>query len=113
MSLPSNTTGTVALREIHRYQKNTKLLIRKLPFQRLVREIAEEFKSDATRHQGTALLALQEASEVYLVGLAEDSNLCALHSKRVTIKPKDIQLTRRIRGELPRKFDGNQGTWGH
>ena len=108
MSLPSNITGIVALHEIRRYQKNHELLIRKLPFQRLVREIAQDFEKDS-RYQGTALLALQEASEAYLVGLVEDWNLCALHSKRVTIKPKDIQLTRRIRGELPRKVDGNLG----
>lgn len=90
--------GTVALREIRRYQKSTDLLIRKLPFQRLVREIAQNFKNDL-RFQGTAILALQEASESYLVGLFEDSNLCAIHAKRVTIMPKDMQLARRIRGE--------------
>ena len=90
--------GTVALREIRRYQKSTELLIRKLPFQRLVREIAQEFKSDL-RFQGSAVLALQEAAEAYLVGLFEDTNLCAIHAKRVTIMPKDIQLARRIRGE--------------
>ena len=90
--------GTVALREIRRYQKSTDLLIRKLPFQRLVREIAQDFKSDL-RFQGSAVLALQEAAEAYLVGLFEDTNLCAIHAKRVTIMPKDIQLARRIRGE--------------
>merc|ERR1712126_478656 len=71
-------TGTVALREIRRYQKSTELLLRKLPFQR------------------SAVMALQEASEAYLVGLMEDTNLCAIHAKRVTIMPKDIQLARRI-----------------
>ena len=90
--------GTVALREIRKYQKSTDLLIRKLPFQRLVREIAQDFKSDL-RFQGSAILALQEASEAYLVGLFEDTNLSAIHAKRVTIMPKDIQLARRIRGE--------------
>ncbi|MBN3286745.1 H33 protein, partial [Polyodon spathula] len=90
--------GTVALREIRRYQKSTELLIRKLPFQRLVREIAQDFKTDL-RFQGAAIGALQEASEAYLVGLFEDTNLCAIHAKRVTIMPKDIQLARRIRGE--------------
>ncbi len=79
--------GTVALREIRRYQKSTDLLIRKLPFQRLVREIAQDFKSDL-RFQGSAVLALQEAAEAYLVGLFEDTNLCAIHAKRVTIMPK-------------------------
>lgn len=89
--------GTVALREIRKYQKSTDLLIRKLPFQRLVREIAQDFKTDL-RFQSTAILALQEASEAYLVGLFEDTNLCAIHAKRVTIMPKDIELARRIRG---------------
>ncbi|GAB1297992.1 Histone H3.2 [Apodemus speciosus] len=60
--------GTVALREIRRYQKSTELLIRKLPFQRLVREIAQDFKTDL-RFQSSAVMALQEASEAYLVGL--------------------------------------------
>ncbi|KAL0187517.1 hypothetical protein M9458_014616 [Cirrhinus mrigala] len=90
--------GTVALLEIRRYQKSTELLIRKLPFQRLVREIAQDFKTDL-RFQSSAVMALQEASEAYLVGLFEDTNLCAIHAKRVTIMPKDIQLARRIRGE--------------
>ena len=90
--------GTVALREIRRYQKSTELLIRKLPFQRLVREIAQDYKTDL-RFQSTAVAALQEASEAYLVSLFEDTNLCAIHAKRVTIMPKDIQLARRIRGE--------------
>ena len=90
--------GTVALREIRRFQRSTEMLIRKLPFQRLVREIAQDFKADL-RFQSAAIMALQEASEAYLVGLFEDSNLCAIHAKRVTIMPKDIQLARRIRGE--------------
>ncbi|PNH11520.1 histone H3 [Tetrabaena socialis] len=94
--------GTVALREIRKYQKSTELLIRKLPFQRLVREIAQDFKTDL-RFQSQAVLALQEAAEAYLVGLFEDTNLTsswrAIHAKRVTIMPKDIQLARRIRGE--------------
>ena len=90
--------GTVALREIRRYQKSTELLIRKLPFSRLVREIAQDIKTDL-RFQGSAILALQEATEAYLVGLFEDTNLAAIHAKRVTIQPKDIQLSRRIRGE--------------
>lgn len=90
--------GTVALREIRKYQKSTDLLIRKLPFERLVREIAAGIKVDL-RFQSSALLALQEAAEGYMVGLFEDTNLCAIHAKRVTIMPKDIQLARRIRGE--------------
>jgi len=95
--------GTVALREIRRYQKSTELLIRKLPFQRLVREIAGDFHvpgaPDGVRFQASALGALQEAAEAYLVGLFEDTNLCAIHAKRVTIMAKDMQLARRIRGE--------------
>nr|XP_020006765.1 uncharacterized protein LOC109674065 [Castor canadensis] len=71
--------GTVALREIRRYQKSTELLIRKLPFQRLVREIAQDFKTDL-RFQSSAVMALQEACESYLVGLFEDTNLCAIHA---------------------------------
>lgn len=72
--------------------------MRKAPFERLVREIAQDCKSDL-RFQSTAVLALQEACEAYLVGLFEDTNLCAIHAKRVTIFPRDMQLARRIRGE--------------
>lgn len=92
--------GTVALREIRKYQKSTDLLIRKLPFQRFVREIAQDYKTDL-RFQSSAILALQESTESYLTGLFEDANLNAIHAKRVTIMPKDIQLARRIRGETP------------
>ena len=94
--------GTVALKQIRQYQKSTDLLIRKLPFQRLVREIAcdsQVIKSPLcgkVRFQSAAIMALQEAAEAYLVGLFEDTNLCAIHAKRVTIMPKDIQLARRI-----------------
>ena len=91
--------GTVALREIRKYQKSTDLLIRKLPFQRIVRDIASDYKSDL-RFQATAVLALQEAAESYLVGVFEDTNLCAIHAKRVTIMPRDMQLARRIRGDI-------------
>ncbi len=98
--------GTVALREIRKYQKSTDLLMRKLPFQRLVREITREFtvmdKETGVLHdlkfQHSALMALQEAAESYLVGFFEDTNLCAAHAKRVTIMPKDMQLALRIRG---------------
>ena len=90
--------GTVALREIRHYQKTTELLIRKLPFSRLVREVAQDFRTDL-RFQAQAIAALQEAAEAYLIGLFEDTNLCAIHTKCVTIMPKDIQLARRIRGE--------------
>ena len=97
--------GTVALKEIRRYQKSTELLIWKLPFQRLVREIANDIDvcpahlRGKIRFQSAAVMAQQEASEAYLVGLFEDTNLCAIHAKQVTIMPKDIQLARRIRRE--------------
>jgi len=91
--------GTIALREIRKYQKSTELLIRMQPFQRLVREIAQDFKT-GLRFQSSAVLALQEAAEAYIVGIFEDSNLCAVHSKRVTVMPKDIQLARRIRRDI-------------
>lgn len=90
--------GTVALREIRRYQRCTDLLIRKFPFQRLVRSIARDHMPDL-RFQSAALMALQEASEAYLVRLFEDTNLCAVHANRVTIMVKDMQLARRIRGK--------------
>ena len=67
---------------------------------RLVQEIAQDFRTDL-RFEGAALLALQEAAEAYLIALLEDSNLLAIHAKRVTIMPKDIQLAWRIRGERP------------
>ena len=89
---------TIPLREIRHYQKSTELLVPKLPFQRLVREIAQEFKTDL-KFQAAAIGALHEASEAYLTGLFEDTNLAAIHGKRVTIMPKDVQLARRIRGE--------------
>ena len=90
--------GTVALQDICHFQKTSALLIRKLPFQRLVREIAQDFKTDL-RFQSAAILCLQEAAEAYLVRLFDDANLCAIHARRVTIMPKDILLARGIRGE--------------
>ena len=90
--------GIVALHEIRRFQKNTELLIRKAPFQRLVGEIVIKRKEDV-RFQSTAVLALQEASEAYMVGMFEDTNLAALHAKRVTILPRDLALARRLRGD--------------
>ena len=83
--------GTVVLREIRRYQRSSELLIRRMPFQRLVREIAQTH-SPYLHFQIGAILALQESAEAYLVGLLEDSNLCAIHAKRETIMPKDMQL---------------------
>jgi histone H3 len=93
--------GTVALREIRRYQKSTELLIPKLPFSKLVREIAEEVNptNSKLQFQAGALVALQESAENYLVKLFEDANMASIHSKRVTVMPKDMQLARRLRGE--------------
>ena len=95
---------TVALCEIRKYQKSTDLLIRKAPFQRPIRQIYGDVASISHissdyKWQGSSILALQEASEAYHVGLFEDTNLCALHSKRKTIMPKDIQLAQCIHGE--------------
>eukprot|EP00035_Acanthoeca_spectabilis_P023049 m.447364 g.447364 ORF g.447364 m.447364 type:complete len:146 (-) comp19508_c0_seq1:169-606(-) len=90
--------GVVALKEIRRYQKSTDLLMRKLPFARVVREVSLNFSTTSLRWQASAISALQEASEAFLVHLFEDANLCAIHAKRVTIMTKDIQLARRIRG---------------
>ena len=90
--------GTVALREIRKFQSSTELLIPKMAFGRLVREIVQGLKADA-RLEARALEALQEASEMYLTGLFESANLCAVHAKRVTLMCKDITLARRIRGE--------------
>jgi histone H3/H4 len=93
-----SNTGEKALKEIRAYQSSTDLLIRRLPFARLVREIQYTMMNEAYRWQATAMMALQEASEAHLVGLFEDANLCAIHGKRVTIMPKDMHLARRIRG---------------
>jgi histone H3 len=90
--------GTVALREIRKYQKSTDLLIRKLPFQQLIREITSGSRRNL-RLQWPAIAARQEASEAYLVGLFEDTNICAIHANRVTIMKRDVQLAQRIRGE--------------
>jgi len=93
--------GTVALREIRQYQRSTNLLIPKLPFSRLIKELANERSSSGgLRFQSSALMALQEAAESYIVQLFEDTNLCAIHAKRVTVMPKDMNLARRIRGDL-------------
>ncbi|KAF7487938.1 Histone H3 [Sarcoptes scabiei] len=90
--------GTVALREIRRYQNSTNLLIARLPFQRVIRDIASQYKTDM-KFQSSALQALQEATEAYLIRMFEDANLCAIHARRVTIMPRDVSLARRIRGE--------------
>ena len=88
----------VALHEICKYQKSTDLLIKKLPFNWLVRKITSQYKTDL-HWQMSAMIALHEATEAYLVGLFEDTNLCAIHTKHVTIFPTDIQLAHRIRGK--------------
>lgn len=99
--------GTVALKEIKKYQSHHKhgveLLIRKAPFQRLVREISEDFASgsfpEGIKWQAGAVEALHNESESYLVGIFEDAILEAIHGKRITVMPKDVQLVRRIRKE--------------
>lgn len=96
--------GTVALREIRRYQKSTDLLLPKLPFQRVVREIAMQYASESLRFQRSAILALQEASEEYLTRVFEDTNLCTVHRKCVTITVPDMRLAWRLRGDME-KYD--------
>ena len=91
--------GTRALLEIRKQQKSTDLLIRKLPFQRLVRYLCDK-RHDSMRWQQAALEALQEAAEAYLIEVLQQANLCALHGRRVTVQVRDIRLTRRIRGVL-------------
>ncbi|XP_062855538.1 histone H3-like centromeric protein A [Trichomycterus rosablanca] len=90
--------GMRALMEIRKYQKSTDLLLRKGPFSRLVREVCQMFSRENLMWQAYALMALQEAAEAFLVRLFSDANLCAIHAKRVTLYPRDIQLARRIRG---------------
>ena len=94
--------GTVTLREIKKYQRTVNMLLPRASFQRLVRTITMEMDHQL-RFQSQALQALQEASEAYIVGLFEDTNLCAIHAKRVTVQKKDMDLARRIRGD--RNFD--------
>ena len=97
-----NKAGTVALREVKKYQRSIEMLLPRAPFQRLVRSICMEH-DDSLRFQPAALYALQEASEAYITGLFEDTNLCAIHAKRVTVQKKDMDLARRIRGD--RNYD--------
>lgn len=101
ISQPDNrvfSPGTVALRQIRKFQKSTELLCPKLPFQRLVREVAQDFNTNL-RFQSHAIMALQSAGEAYLVGVLEDTQLASIHAKRVTITVRDVQLARRLRGE--------------
>jgi histone H3 len=93
--------GVMALREIRKYQNSTEFLIKRMPFQRLVREYAVRFMKDV-RFQGTAIDAIQEASEAFLVNLFDDTNQLAIHAKRVTIMPKDMKLA-----DMLRKKNGN------
>ncbi len=90
--------GMVALREIRKFQKNTDLLISKAPFQRVVQEIALKFGKSDLRMQSTAVLALQEAAEYFMVDVFSNTNLCTMHGKHVTIMNKDMVLACRIRG---------------
>ncbi|TBT99715.1 histone H2A/H2B/H3/H4 [Hamiltosporidium tvaerminnensis] len=100
---PRYKPGTVALKEIRRYQKSTELLIRKLPFQRFCRAITQQFKTDS-RFQASALASLHEATEAFLVGIFEDANCCATHAKRVTVMSRDIQLVAKLRGRELKAF---------
>ena len=91
--------GTVVLREIRRYQRMTELLIRREPFDQLVREIVQDLGRPTLRVSPAAVTVLHEAAEAHLVLLFEDTNLCTIHARWVTIMPKDIQLARQIHGE--------------
>ena len=103
--------GTVALREIKRYQKSKDMLLPRAPFQRLVRQISSAYDPDL-RFQSQSLVALQEAAEAYVVSLFEDTNLCAIHAKRMTIMKKDMALARRIRGDRHMDFRDTQPKTG-
>ena len=103
--------GTVALREIRKYQRSTELLINKIPFARLIREICNDIHPGALRFQTSAIIAIQEAAEAYIVKVFEDSNLCAIHDKRVTIMPKDIKLARRLCEKPLHEPDGLMGLY--
>jgi len=95
---PRMRAGTVALREIRRYQKSISTILPRAPFQRVVKEVARPMDSDL-RFASQAIQALQEAAEAYLVGIFEDANMCCLHANRVTLMKKDMDLARRIRGD--------------
>lgn len=90
--------GTRAIIEIRQFQRTYELLIKKLPFQRLVRELITDINNSGLRISSDALLALQKATEAYIVSMFEDTNICAIYAKRVTVLPRDMQLVRRIRG---------------
>ena len=103
--------GTVVLREVKKYQKTVDMLIPRAPFQRLVRSITTDM-DHTLRFQSQALHALQEATEAYIVGLFEDTNLCAIHAKRMTVMKKDMELARRIRGDRMNDFRDMQPKTG-
>lgn len=103
--------GTVALREVKKYQKSVKNLLPRAPFQRLVRSICSDMDHEL-RFQSAALQALQEASEAYIVGLFEDTNLCAIHANRKTVMKKDMELARRIRGDRNMDYRDTQPKTG-
>lgn len=90
--------GTVALREIRKFQATTGSLIPRAPFRRLVREISTAVK-ETLRMQSTAVDCLQEAAEAYITSVLADGNLCAIHAKRVTVFPRDLHLALKLRGE--------------
>ena len=104
--------GTVTLREIKRYQKSVDMLLPRASFQRLVRNITMDMDHNL-RFQSQALQALQEATEAYIVGLFEDTNLCAIHAKRVTVQKKDMDLARRIRGDKMSDYRDQQPKAGN
>ena len=108
---PRFKPGTVTLREIKRYQKTVDMLLPRAPFQRVVRTITNDM-DHSLRFQSQALQALQEATEAYVVGLFEDTNLCAIHAKRVTVQKKDMDLARRIRGDRNFDYRDNQPKTG-
>jgi histone H3 len=93
--------GTVALREIRKYQRTTDNLILRLPFKKLVKEILQDYKDDFLVSK-EAFSCLQESAEMFLVNLLEDTQLAAIHAKRITIKPVDMQFARRLRGDTLR-----------
>ena len=109
--------GTVALREIRKYQRSTELLLPKAPFQRLVRQITSNIDPNL-RFQSQGIVALQESTEAFITGLFEDAHLCTIHANRVTLMKKDLELARRIRGDHldlrdPLKSESNQVPFGH
>jgi histone H3/H4 len=91
--------GTVALREIRHFQKTTHFLIKRAPFARLVRETVASVTASKLRIGSSALQAIQEATEAYMISLLSDTNMCALHARRVTAMPRDMQLAKKLRGE--------------